>query len=129
MRKREKIAAIHKAVAKYVAYYGLSDWQVEVYIQSPNDDSTAKTYGEPEYRRGTLVFTPEEIPEDDIDRFARHEVGHLVLWPLMHAADFLAEGDKAKAEMVRLALERVATDLEIAPFWTLVREAPDAPEA
>jgi hypothetical protein len=123
MRKREKIAALHEAVNEYVTLYGLTGWDIDVYIQSPNDDSTAKTMADWEYERGTIVFTPEEIPEAEIRRFARHEVGHLMLWPLMHAAEFCAGDDKAKQEMVRLALELVATKYEKAPFWDIVDHA------
>ena len=123
MRKREKQAAITRAVAKYVHLFGLASWEIEVYVQAPNDDSEAKTYGEPEYRRGRLVFTLEDIAEEQIDRYVRHEVSHLVTWPLCHVAYFLAGEDKSQQEMVRLALERVTTDLEIAPFWELLPDA------
>jgi hypothetical protein len=122
VKRAKKWQRIEEAVARYVALYGLDRWDIDVYQQEPNDDSMAKAHAEPEYRRAKLTFCPDDIPPAEIDRYVRHELGHVLIWPLCHAAYHLAGNDHAKQEMVRLALERVATDLECAPFWDRVEK-------
>lgn len=121
MTPKAKQRAIRRAFKRYRALLGLNGWRFDLEWASPkdSDEAAAGCIADPEYRRARLFFNVSKIPDDELDEHVRHELLHAVVWPLAHVAEFQADSDDESAtEMIRLAHERVVTDLEYAPFWS-----------
>jgi predicted SprT family Zn-dependent metalloprotease len=118
-RRYEAEREIEETVAHYVGLMNLEDWTLRVKFDYSCEDR-ANCDADDEYMEAWLTFNPAMMEkfEDDIEATVRHEMLHIVTWPVTHAVSFLAGEDKDRQELARLAYERTVTWLERMPIWT-----------
>ena len=104
------LPAARAAVKRWVKRFGLTQWDVRVKLESGGEDFKAACSAAPEYRMATIVFDAH-LPKEELEVTARHEVLHIVVWPLAHLAECYASRDEHKLEAVRLAEEGLVSDL------------------
>ena len=107
----ERRAWVRRAVATLTPILRVDGWDITVRFDG-RMRNRADCEAAPEYRTATVRFNLTRIPEEELAADVIHELLHIHIWSLAHAADVLCEADKTKREWVRVEEERLATTLE-----------------
>ncbi len=108
------------AFKKYAELMGLDKWTItlrakELTPEETEDGWQAETDAEAEYLRAVIDIYQVNIPPEEYERVARHELLHVITGNMFGIAETLAFKSARKA--MRKLEERVITELEAMPLW------------
>lgn len=122
MIKSDQVIPLYivNAFDKYVKLMGLDKWTIilrpmNLTKEEADDGWQAETDAETEYYRAVIdIFIPN-VPEDEADRVARHELLHVMTSNYFGIVESLTYKNSKKA--IRKLEERITTELETMPIW------------
>ena len=92
---------------------GLGEWALAVHVTAPQDRKVHATCeADHEYWEAVLEFDLDWIEPEDLDGYVVHELSHLLIAQLVHAADTLALGNRVVEEWVRTSMETAVVGIE-----------------
>lgn len=116
-------AEIESAVRRWAYAFGITGYKIRLNVfANPADEDAAYVMCQPEYMTADISLNLAKI--EDLDSTIKHEIAHIVVWPLFHIARTLADTD-AELEWIRYTNELVAETLERAPGLTAYEDDND----